>query len=73
MTTKTLFITATGSGTFTAPSDWPANNVAQQVICIGGGGAGQESTNEPGVSTGSAVNAGAWDGTSSQIGCNFTI
>jgi hypothetical protein len=57
LTQKTIFITALGAGTFVAPGDWPASNVADAIYCIGGGGAGQESNNEPGEGPGGAAAA----------------
>ena len=52
-TTKTIFLT--GSGTYTIPGDW--NNANNLVACIGGGGGGGGS---PGTCSGSGGGGGAY-------------
>src|SRR5262249_46564027 len=55
-TTKVIFLTTTGAGTWTVPSDWSNSN--NSVECIGGGGGGGAATSN--VNSGAGGGGGAY-------------
>jgi hypothetical protein len=57
LTSKVIFLTTTGAGTWTVPSDWSSINT---IVCIGAGAGGPGATTFGGSTVGPGAGGGAW-------------